>query len=69
MTIVGLEKYTDGTSGLLVFDPFFAPGETMRNCVSKRGGLKDKVDPAVLLKLHRRGLDYLGKYREFEIIV
>lgn len=69
MTIVGLEKYIDGTAGLLVFDPFFTPGEGMRQCLDRHGQVKKRVDPGLLLKLHRRGMDYLTKYREFEIIV
>ncbi|KAI5779286.1 peptidase family C78-domain-containing protein [Geopyxis carbonaria] len=69
MTIVGVEKMVDGMSNLLVFDPFFTPSETMRSLAGRRN-LPSRVNPAMMLKVYRRGLaGYLQKYREFELII
>jgi len=68
MTIVGLEKHEDGGRSLLVFDPFFAPSDTMKSLAgAKRIGSKVKCN--ALLRAYRRGMTYLGKYNEFEVIV
>jgi hypothetical protein len=69
MTIVGLERYTDGSAALLVFDPFFAPTDAIKSCVGRRSLKSRSMTPETLLKLHRRDMEYLAKYSEFEIIV
>jgi len=67
MTIIGLELYKDGSRGLLVFDPSFSPSPGIRDLVgAKRIGSKANI--WALLKLHRRGTQYLGKYKEFELL-
>jgi hypothetical protein len=68
MTIVGLEKWRDGSRSLLVFDPFFSPSEMIRNLAGARR-LGSRVRPEVLLKVYRRKMNYLAKYKEFEAIV
>lgn len=68
MTIIGLEKWTDGTSSLLVFDPFFSPTESIKS-IAGQGKLSSRIKPAFQLKVYRRKMNYLQKYREFEIIM
>jgi hypothetical protein len=68
MTIVGLEKWRDGSSSLLVFDPFFSPTEAMKN-LAGANKLGSRIRPEVLLKVYRRKMNYLQKYKEFEIIL
>jgi len=67
MTIVGLEKWRDGSSSLLVFDPFFSPTKAMKELAGRR--ISSKVRPDVYLKVYRRKMSYLAKYREFEVIL
>lgn len=68
MTIVGFERYVNGAASLLVFDPFFAPGDAMKEVIG-RDRLRRQMRPDTLLKVHRRGMDYLTKYAEFEVVV
>lgn len=68
MTIVGIEKTLDGMRNLLVFDPFFTPSAPMKNLIGMRQ-LKGRLDSQMLLKAHRRGINYLQKYKEFELIM
>jgi hypothetical protein len=68
MTIVGMEKWRDGSSSLLVFDPFFSPTDAIKNLAGAKK-LGSRVRPEVLLKVYRRKMNYLAKYKEFEIIL
>lgn len=67
MTIVGIERTLDGVRNLLVFDPFFTPSAPMKNLigVTPRG----RFDSGMLLRAYRRRMNYLQKYKEFELIV
>lgn len=67
MTIVGIEKTLDGMRSLLVFDPFFTPSLPMRDLIEMRP-LKGRLDSEMLLRAYRRGMRYLQKYKEFELI-
>ena len=67
MTIIGLEKYTNGARSLLVFDPSYSPCPGIRDLVGmKRIGSRANI--RALLQLHRRGTPYLYKYPEFELL-
>lgn len=68
MTIIGLERWNDGSASLLVFDPFFSPSDAMRKLAGVRK-LDSKINPREMLKLYRRKMPYLMKYREFEIMM
>jgi hypothetical protein len=68
MTIVGMEKWRDGGGSLLVFDPFFTPSEAMRNLAGAKK-LGSRLRPEMFLKVYRRKMSYLAKYKEFEIIL
>jgi hypothetical protein len=68
MTIVGCETNIDGSKNLLVFDPFFTPSDPMKKLAGSRT-LKSKIDCGLLLRAYRRKMDYLQKYKEFELIV
>ena len=67
MTIVGLERWRDGSRSLLVFDPFFSPGDTIRSLAGTRR-VSSRLRPDALLKVYRRKIHYLAKYKEFEVI-
>ena len=66
MTIVGIEKRTDGTLELLVFDPMFRDPPAVRGLVGRV--LKNNTSVDKSLKLYRRGNKYLKKYHEFEVL-
>lgn len=65
MTIVGIEKQTDGKINLLVFDPMFRDSSV----ITQRMGTSfvyQHADHA--LNAYRRGHKYLKRYREFEVL-
>lgn len=65
MTIIGIEKMTDGKANLLVFDPMFHDAQV----VTQRIGRKFKYKHAdSAMNAYRRGHKYLRRYREFEVL-
>jgi hypothetical protein len=66
MTIVGLEVKHSGAVNLVVFDPMFNPSPAIKRLVGSNSFRTP--DPERLLKAHRRGESYLGRYRAFEIL-
>ena len=66
MTIVGLEAKKSGAVNLVVFDPMFNPSPAIKRLVGSNSFRVPK--PERLLKAHRRGETYLGRYRDFEIL-
>ncbi|CZT46201.1 uncharacterized protein RSE6_06600 [Rhynchosporium secalis] len=65
MTIIGFERKLDGSKNLLVFDPMFHDSAS----VTKLIGLSFKVKkPAEHMGAYRRGVKYLKKYDEFELL-
>lgn len=68
MTIVGIERTLDGMRNLLVFDPFFTPSTPMKNLIGTRQ-VKGRLDSGMLLRAYRRKMNYLQKYKEFELIM
>lgn len=65
MTIVGIEKTTDGKANLLVFDPMFHDAQV----ITQRIGRKFKYKHAdSAMNAYRRGHKYLRRYREFEVL-
>lgn len=65
MTIVGIEKMSDGRANLLVFDPMFHDAKI----ITQRVGRKFKYKHAdSALNAYRRGHKYLRRYREFELL-
>ncbi|KIM94993.1 hypothetical protein OIDMADRAFT_134716 [Oidiodendron maius Zn] len=65
MTIVGMERRMDGSKTLVVFDPMFHDASNVTKLV---GQAFIHRDPGGVLKAYRRGLKYLIKYNEFEIL-
>lgn len=65
MTVIGFEKTSDGRRNLLVFDPMFSDASNITKLIGQTFTHKS---PYNLLKAYRRGLDYLGKYQEFELL-
>lgn len=65
MTIVGLEKQTDGRRNLLVFDPTFRDSSVITQRVGTQFTYRH-ADHA--LNAYRRGHKYLRRYREFEVL-
>lgn len=65
MTIVGIEKQSDGKANLLVFDPMFRDAKL----ITQRAGKKFQYRYAdTALNAYRRGHKYLRRYREFEVL-
>jgi hypothetical protein len=65
MTIVGFERKIDGSKNLLVFDPMFHDAESLIKLVGRR--FKHRA-PEDALKAYRRGVKYLKRYNEFELL-
>ncbi|KAK8110537.1 peptidase family C78-domain-containing protein [Apiospora kogelbergensis] len=66
LTIVGLEKRSNGSVELLVFDPMFRDPQSITKLVGR--ALSHKTSPDKSLSLYRRGNKYLKKYHEFELL-
>ena len=65
MTIVGFERRSNGSCNLLVLDPMFRISSAVRQSIGKP--IKTST-PEKLLKAYRKGDNYLGKYKSFEIL-
>ncbi|KAG0648301.1 Zinc finger-containing ubiquitin peptidase 1 [Hyphodiscus hymeniophilus] len=66
MTIVGFEQKLDGSKNLICFDPMFHDAPNVLRLVGN-DSFKQKY-PEDMLKAYRRGVKYLRKYNEFEIL-
>ena len=66
MTIVGLEVKKSGAVSLMVFDPMFNPSPAIKR-LTKSNSFR-VPNPERLLRAHRRGESYLGRYKDFEIL-
>lgn len=66
MTIVGFERKRDGSKNLIVFDPMYHDASNVMRLVNAPPFIHKA--PADVLKAYRRGLKYLKKYNEFEIL-
>ncbi|KFA62614.1 hypothetical protein S40285_05162 [Stachybotrys chlorohalonatus IBT 40285] len=67
MTIIGLEKLTNGQAQLLVFDPTFRDSPSIQELIDKDFQYKaSTVDR--MLRPYRRSLRDLRHYREFELL-
>ncbi|KAH0365158.1 DUF1671-domain-containing protein, partial [Aureobasidium melanogenum] len=69
MTIIGIERYSNGSRSLLVFDPSFEPPKQLADMVtgSSSAAIPAKI-ASRLLRSYRRGALQLAKYDEFEIL-
>jgi hypothetical protein len=66
MTIVGYEQKKDGSKNLICFDPMFHDAPNVLRLVDN-DNFKLK-SPEDMLKAYRRGVKYLKKYNEFELL-
>lgn len=67
LTIIGFEKHKDGHVNLLVFDPSYRDSSIIRELVGTTfKHPKSKINSA--LEPYRRGIKYLRKYNEFEVL-
>lgn len=66
MTIVGLERRTDGSRNLLVFDSSFETSVPMKRLVDGRKAYA-KIDD--ILRPYRRPDSQLSRYTEFELVL
>lgn len=60
MTIVGIEKLHNGGTNLLVFDPKYHDKDIERELQAGQG--------KKYLELYRRGLSYLTRFSEYELL-
>jgi len=65
MTIVGFERKTDGSKNLIVFDPMFHDASGVTKLIGREFRSKAPHD---LLRAYRRGVKYLKRYNEFELL-
>jgi zinc finger-containing ubiquitin peptidase 1 len=66
MTIIGFERKVDGSKNIIVFDPMFHDSSSITQLIDrKRFTVKQ---PADALRAYRRGVKYLKKYNEFELL-
>ncbi|KAK0100983.1 hypothetical protein ONS95_013028 [Cadophora gregata] len=65
MTIVGFERKRDGSKNLIVFDPMFHDAQNITKLIGTSFRAKN---PADHMRAYRRGIKYLKKYNEFEIL-
>lgn len=65
MTIVGFEKRSNGAKEIIVFDPMFHDSSTITQLIGQE--FRHKA-PSNSLKAYRRGVHYLRRYNEFEIL-
>lgn len=66
LTICGFEIRKSGRMNLLCLDPMFKTGPGMAKLVGTK--IKPVQYPEKFLKAYRRGDEYLGKYKSFEIL-
>lgn len=66
MTIVGMEKRSDGERNLLVFDPSYAVAETLRQLGSGRFS-RSKIGS--LMAAFRQDGEQLARHKEYEIMM
>ncbi|THW37693.1 DUF1671-domain-containing protein [Aureobasidium pullulans] len=70
LTIVGLERFNDGSRNLLVFDPSFGPSQALKSLLVRPSSATVPAKTADhLLKSYRRTIAQLAKYDEFEVLV
>ncbi|KAF2719810.1 hypothetical protein K431DRAFT_227789 [Polychaeton citri CBS 116435] len=65
LTIVGLQRCTDGYRDLLVFDPSIETARAMRPLLD---GRRVRASPEALTKPYRRSERHLSMWKEFEIV-
>jgi hypothetical protein len=66
MTIVGFERKVDGSKNIMVFDPTSPDSSNVTQLIDlKKFTLKQPED---VLRAYRRGVKYLKKYNEFELL-
>lgn len=65
MTIVGFEKQKDGTKNLIVFDPMFHDSPNITKYI---GNSFNHKFPGLMLRAYRRGVKYLKRHNEFELL-
>ena len=65
MTIVGFERKADGAKNIIVFDPMFHDASNVTQLIDIKFTHKQPEDD---LRAYRRGVKYLKKYNEFELL-
>jgi hypothetical protein len=65
VTIVGFEIGKNGNANLIVFDPMFKTSPAVLRLIEQTG---NPSDPSRILKAWRRGVPYLQKYKDFEVL-
>ncbi len=65
MTVVGFEVRDQGNADILVFDPNIQTPSVIKHATAAK--IK-KPDPTCILKGYRKGINYLRKYQDFELL-
>ncbi|KAF3925637.1 hypothetical protein ABW21_db0207442 [Orbilia brochopaga] len=67
MTIVGIERYNDGSLCFICFDPMFSPSQAIRGLIGQKR-VRSNIAYGKLLRAFRRGGAYLKRYKIFEMV-
>ena len=68
MTIIGFEKFKDGSRSLLVYDPAYRPSKGMLEMLDGSSVTSDVTASTSSIKPYRRGKKYLERYHAFETL-
>ena len=68
MTIIGIEKFKDGSRGLLVFDPAYSPPKRMLKMLDMSSATSTVAVSTPFIKPYQRGKKYLQRYHAFETL-
>ncbi|PMD43403.1 DUF1671-domain-containing protein [Hyaloscypha variabilis F] len=66
MTIVGFERKVDGSKDIIVFDPMFHDSSNVTQLIDIHRFIVKQPEDA--LRAYRRGVKYLKRYNEFELL-
>jgi len=66
MTIVGFERKVDGSKNIVVFDPMFHDSSNVTQLIGMNKFIIKQPEDA--LRAYRRGVKYLKRYSEFELL-
>lgn len=66
LTIVGVQKWKDGSRSLIVFDPAYKPPKKLRQ--ARRDDMIEVRSPKSVLKDYTRDEKYLKRFKAFEIL-
>ena len=68
MTIIGIEKFKDGSRSLLIFDPAYSLPKKMLKILDVSSPTSTVASSTSFTKPYQRGKTYLERYHAFETL-